>query len=105
MSASAPWRDRTFGLGMTTGALTKAVQGQVLEAGPHLGYAHLQRDRPEAFAPMADLVRHIAGNPFRDTPGQPAGLPRSARWPRRCTRAGAEPGRCTTLWRLPGRAR
>jgi len=68
MSASAPWRDRQFGLGLTTAALTEAVQGQVLEAEPRLGYGHLQRDRPEAFAPMAGLVRHIAGNPFQATP-------------------------------------
>jgi hypothetical protein len=63
-SASAPWQDRRFGLGLTIGALTGAVQGKVLEAEPRLGYGHLQRDRPQAFAPMADLVRHIAGNPF-----------------------------------------
>jgi hypothetical protein len=65
MNASAPWRDRQFGLGLTTEALTGAVRGQVLDAEPRLGYAHLQRYRPEAFAPMADLARHIAGNPFR----------------------------------------
>ena len=65
-SASAAWQDRRFGLGLTIGALTGAVQGKVLEAEPRLGYGHLQRDRPQAFAPMADLVRHIAGNPFRD---------------------------------------
>jgi hypothetical protein len=63
--ACAPWRDRTLGLGMTAGALTKAVQAKVLEAEPRLGYAHLQRDRPGAFAPMADLVREVAGNPVR----------------------------------------
>jgi len=68
MDASAPWRDRAFGLSLTSGALRGAVQGKVLEAEPRLGYAHLQRDRPEAFAPMAVLVRHIAGNPFRDIP-------------------------------------
>src|SRR5262245_58417848 len=74
MDASAPWRDRTTGLGMTSGALTKAVQAKVLEAEPRLGYAHLQRDRPGAFAPMADLVREVAGNPFRPTAAAPAWL-------------------------------
>lgn len=74
MDASAPWRDRTAGLGMTSGALTKAVQARVLEAEPHLGYAHLQRDRPGAFAPMADLVREVAGNPFRRVALDPAWL-------------------------------
>src|SRR5262249_39734841 len=74
MDASAPWRDRTFGLGMTTGALTQAVQAKVLEAEPRLGYAHLQRDRPGAFAPMADLVREVTGNPFRPVAVNPAWL-------------------------------
>src|SRR5262245_61914569 len=52
--ASAPWRDRTYGRGLTIGALTNAVRAKVLEAEPRLGYEHLQRDRPAAFAPMAD---------------------------------------------------
>jgi hypothetical protein len=73
-NASAPWRDRNFGLGMTTGALTAAVQAKVLEAEPRLGYGHLQRDRPGAFAPMADLVREVAGNPFRPVAVDPTWL-------------------------------
>ena len=72
MDASAPWRDRTFGLGLTTGVLTGAVQARVLEAEPRLGYAHLQRDRPGAFAPMADLVREVAGNLIRPIAVDPA---------------------------------
>jgi hypothetical protein len=65
MEAAAPWRDHLFGLGRAIGALENAVRGKVLEAEPRLGYGHLQRHRPEAFAPMAELVRDIAGNPFR----------------------------------------
>jgi hypothetical protein len=74
MDASAPWRDRSSGRGLTAGALTKAVQAKVLEAEPRLGYAHLQRDRPAAFAPLADLVREVVGNPFRPVAADPSWL-------------------------------
>lgn len=64
MDASAPWRSNALGLGLTSGALTHAVQAKVLDKEPRLGYGHLDRDRPAAFLPMADLVREVAGNPF-----------------------------------------
>jgi len=74
MDASAPWRSPTSGHGLTAGALTNAVRAKVLEAEPRLGYAHLQRDRPAAFTPMADLVREVVGNPFRPVAIDPAWL-------------------------------
>jgi hypothetical protein len=45
---------------------------QAVEKEPRLTPYSLKRNRPEAFAPMADLVRHIVGNPFRPYPAPPS---------------------------------
>jgi hypothetical protein len=71
-AASSPWTNPIFRTGTPMTALETVVWVQAVEKEPRLTPYSLKRNRPEAFAPMADLVRHIFGNPFHPYPAPPS---------------------------------
>jgi hypothetical protein len=71
-ATSSPWTNPIFRTGTPMTTLETVVWVQAVEKEPRLTPYSLKRNRPEAFAPMADLVRHIVGNPFRPCPAPPS---------------------------------
>jgi hypothetical protein len=64
VDASHAWSKRAGALGSALGAMEESIQAEVLETDPKLPPYSLKSRMPAAFAPLADLVRHVVGNTF-----------------------------------------